>query len=131
MLWITEVEVDDLLTSQSIEGRHFSDFELRDAKIASALKRIISNQHFRRRVGVEEQTAREYDSFFLRGRPIAYIIYDHFGATGAHDAALDLSDLFNVSLQGGDMQDFDTMWDQALLSASEVPKDVSWRVCTS
>ena len=44
-------------------------------------------------------------------------------ATGAHDAALDLSDLFNVSLQGDDIQDFDTRWDQALLPASEVPKE--------
>ena len=64
MLWIKEVEVDDLLTSQSIEGRFFPVFEMLDAKIASALKRIISSQHFRRRVGVEEQTARKYDRFF-------------------------------------------------------------------
>ena len=117
MLWIKEVEVakwvDDLMTSQSIEGRFFDDFEMLDAKIASALKEIISNQHFRRRVSVEEHTAQKYDRF-LRGRQIAYTIYDHFRATGAHDAALDLSDIFNVSLQGGDMQDFDTMWDQAL-----------------
>ena len=30
------------MTSQSIEGRDFSDLEMLDAKIASALKRIIS-----------------------------------------------------------------------------------------
>ena len=51
------------------------------------------------------------------------MIYDHFRAIGAHDASLDLSDLFNVSLQGDDIQDFDTRWDQHLLSASEVPKE--------
>ena len=60
---------------------------------------------------------------FLRGRQIAYMIYEYFQATGAHDAALDVSDLFNVSVQGDDMQDFDTSWDQALLSASELPKE--------
>ena len=64
MLWIKEVEiaksVDDLLTS-TIEGRDFIDFETLDAKIASALKRIISNQYFLRRVSVQEQTAQEYD----------------------------------------------------------------------
>ena len=49
------------------------------------------------------------------------MIYDHFRATGAHDAALDLSRIFNVSLQGDDIEDFDTWWDQALLSASQVP----------
>ena len=41
ILWIKEVEVaksvDDLLTSQSIEGHVFFDFEMLDVKIASAL----------------------------------------------------------------------------------------------
>ena len=48
---IKEVEmaksIDDLLTSQSIEGRrHFPDFEMLDARIASALRKIISNSNF-------------------------------------------------------------------------------------
>ena len=50
MLWIKDLEipksVDDHMTSQSLEARDFTDFEMLDAKIASALKRIISNQHF-------------------------------------------------------------------------------------
>ena len=33
------------------------------------------------------------------------------------------SDLFNVSLQGDDIQDIDTRWDQALQNASEAPKE--------
>ena len=48
------------------------------------------------------------------------MIYEHFRATDAHDAALDLSDLFNSSFQGDDIQDFDTRCDQ---SASEVSKE--------
>ena len=40
--------VDDLITSQSIGGFVFPNFEMLDAKIASALKRIISNQYFRK-----------------------------------------------------------------------------------
>ena len=47
MLWIKEVEVpksvNDLMTSRSIEGHAFPDFEMLGAKIASALKRIITN----------------------------------------------------------------------------------------
>ena len=50
------------------------------------------------------------------------MIDDHFRAT-AHDAARDLSGIFNVSLQGDDIQDFDTWWDQAPLSASEIPQE--------
>ena len=58
---------------------------------------------------------------FPRGRQIAYMIHDHFQATSAHDAALHLSDLLNVSLQGDAIHDFVTRWDQALLSANDVP----------
>ena len=48
-----------------------------------------------------------------------------FRATGAHDVVLVPSDLFNVSLQGDDIQDFDKRWDQALIKASEIlPQDV-------
>ena len=46
------------------------------------------------------------------------MICEHFQATGAHEAALDLSDLFTVSLQGDVIQDSDTRWDQALVPAS-------------
>ena len=126
MLWIKEVELaeslDDLMTSQSIGGDVFTNFEMLDAKIASALKTIISNQYFRGGINVEEEQAQAQERF-LRGRQIAYMIYEHFQATGAHEAALDLSDLFTVSLQGDDIQDFDTRWDQALLAASEIPKE--------
>ena len=45
----------------------------------------------------------------------------HFRATGAFDAAQDLSDIFNTFLHGDDIEDFDTRWDQALLAASEIP----------
>ena len=48
MSWIAEVEmarsIDDLITSQSIEGRiDFPDFEMLHARIASALRKIIFN----------------------------------------------------------------------------------------
>ena len=50
MLWIKEVEiaksVDDLLTSRSIEVGDFTDLEMLDAKMASAVKKIKSNPHF-------------------------------------------------------------------------------------
>ena len=111
-----------LLTSLSIEGRDFPEFEMLDAKIASTLERIISNQYFRRRVNVEEQEcSKKYDRF-PRGRQLACMIFDHFRATGAHDA-LDLSDRVDVSSQGDDIQDFDTRWDQTPVSACEVPKE--------
>ena len=68
---------------------------------------------------------------FLRGRQIAFMTYEYFRVTGAHKAVLDYTDLFSISSHGDDIQDFDTRWDQALLSTSEVPKDKNiLKVCT-
>ena len=52
------------------------------------------------------------------------MIYEYFRATGAHEAVQGLSDLFSVSLQNDDIQDFDVRWDHALLSVSEMPFDM-------
>ena len=97
---IQEVEItksiDDVLTQQSNTGRrYFTDHEMRDANIASALKKLVTSVHFRRRVSVEEQRSQTYDRF-LRGRQTACMIYKYFRATGAYEAAQGLSDLFNV-----------------------------------
>ena len=59
MQWIKEVElvdsVDDLKSSLFVRGIRVPDFELPDAKIGSALNKIIHNSHFKRRVSLEEQ----------------------------------------------------------------------------
>ena len=122
--WIKGVEIaksiDDLMASQSISGRRdFSYFEMLDAKIASALQKIVSSVPFRRRDSVEEQRAQKYDRF-LRGRQFSYMIYDCFRATGAYDAAQGQSDQFGTRLHDDGVQDFDTRWDQAPLAASEI-----------
>ena len=71
MQWIKEVEmvdsVDDLMSSSSIRGIQMPNFELLDARIASALNKIIHNSHFKRRISLDEQKAQKQDRF-LRGR---------------------------------------------------------------
>ena len=46
--------VDGLKSSSSIRGISMPDFEVLDAKIASALNRIIHNTQFKRHVSLEE-----------------------------------------------------------------------------
>ena len=79
MLWIKEVEmvesVDDLKSSCSVRGIRMPNCEVFDAKIASALNRVIHNTEFKRKVSLEEQKAQKEDRF-LRGRQIAYLIYE-------------------------------------------------------
>ena len=61
MPWIKEVEivesVDDLKSSRSIRGTHGPDFELLDARAASALNKIIQNTRFKKKVSLEEMKA--------------------------------------------------------------------------
>ena len=79
MQWIKELEmvdsVDDFKSSLSTRGISMPNFEVLDARIASALNKIIHNSHFTRRISLEEQKAQKQDRF-LRGRQIAYLIYE-------------------------------------------------------
>ena len=126
MQWIKEVEmvdsVDDLKSSSSIRGVSMPNFEVLDARIASALNKIIHNSHFKRRISLEEQKAQKQDRF-LRGRQIAYLIYDYFRVTGAHDSVENYADLFTISLRNDDIQEFDSKWDGILLSMTKIPPD--------
>ena len=76
------------------------------SKIASALNKIIQNSHFKKKVSFEEQKAQKEDPF-LRGRQIAFMIYDCFRVTGAQDTVLDYVDLFSVTLRDDNVQEFD------------------------
>ena len=99
MLWIKEVEmvdsVDDLKSSSSIRGIGMPDFEVLDAKTASALNRIIHNTQFKRKVSLVEMKAQKEDRF-LRGRQIAHLIYEYFRVTGANDSVENHADLFTI-----------------------------------
>ena len=74
------------------------NFEVLDARIASALNRFIHNSHFKRRISLEEQKAQKQDRF-LRGGQIAYLIYEYFRATGVNDSVENYADLFTISLR--------------------------------
>ena len=124
--WIKEVEmvdsVDDLKSSSSVRGIQMPNFEVLDARIASALNKIIHNSHFKRRISLEEQKAQKQDSF-LRGRQIAYLIYDYFRVIGAHDSVENYADLFTISQRNDDIQESDSKWDGILLSMTKIPPD--------
>ena len=126
MQWIKEVEmvdsVDDLKSSSSFRCISMPNFEVLDARIASALNRIIHNSHFKRRISLEEQKAQKQDRF-LRGWQIVYLIYDYFRVTGADDSVETYADLFTIVLRNDDIQEFDSKSDGILLSMTKIPPD--------
>ena len=50
--------VDELKSSRLFAGKNF---EMLDAQITSALNKIISNSHFKKKVSLEEQNAQKTD----------------------------------------------------------------------
>ena len=125
MHWIKEVEVvdsvDDLKSSSSVRGIQMPNFEVLDARTASALNRIIHNFHFNRRISLEEQKAQKEDRF-LRGRQIAYLIFEYFRVTGANDSVENYVDLLTIALRNDDIQEFDSKWD-GFFSMTKIPPD--------
>ena len=91
-------------------------------KIASALNKIIQDSQLKKKISLEEQKAQKEDRF-LRGRQIAFMIYDYFRVTGAHDTVSDSADSFSVTPHDDNIQEFDTRWDEVLLYMSKIPSD--------
>ena len=113
--------LDEKRSSSSIRGISMPNFEVLDARIASALDKIIQNFLFKRRISLEEEKVKKQDRF-LRGRQIAYLIYDHFWVTVSHDAIENYTDLFTVVLRNDDIQEFDSKWD-GISSMTKIPHD--------
>ena len=120
MRWIEEVKmvdsVDDLKSSSLTRCISMPNFEVLDARIASALYRIKKNQ------SGGTKSLKKQDRF-LRGRQIAYLIYGYFRVTGANDSVENYADLFTTSLRNDDIQEFDSKWDGILLSMTKMPPD--------
>ena len=124
--WINEVEmaksIDDLLTSQSIEGRRdFPDFEMLDAKIASALRKIIFNTSFKK----ESQCWRAASSKTTSIPERKTKLFTWSSATSKQSKLMMQLKEYVICLifclQNDDVQDFDTRWDQILLGTSKLP----------
>ena len=100
------------------------NFDVIDARIASALNIITHISHFKRRNSLEERKAQKQDRF-LRVWQIAYLIYEYFWVTGANNSVENYADLFTLSLRNDDIQEFDSKVGRnfILLSLTKIPPD--------
>ena len=122
MLWIKEIEVatsvDDLMTSQSIEGHEFRIFEMLDAKKASSLKKIISHPYLKGESAWKSKKLKHKTDFFEEDRLLS-------GSTNISELLalmklLLILQIYSVFLyKATTFKIFDTRWDQA----SEILKD--------
>ena len=78
------------------------NFEVLDAKIASALNKIIHDTQFKKKVSLEKQKVQTEDRF-LRRRQITCLIYEYFRVTGVNDSVENYADLFTIVLRSDDI----------------------------
>ena len=90
--------------------------------MASALNKIIQNTRFKKNVSLEEMKAHKEDRF-LRGRQLAYLIYEYFRVTGADDSVENYADLFTIVLRNDYIQEFDSKWIEILSSMTQITTD--------
>ena len=69
--------LDELESSRSVRGKNFPNFEMLDAKIASALNKIIKNSQFKKKVSLEEQKAQKEGPVSAK-KTDRLMIYDYF-----------------------------------------------------
>ena len=114
--------VDESRSSSSIRGISMPNFEVLDAKIASALNKIIHNSHFKRRISLEEQKGPEagpFPSWQTDCLLDLRLLPGHW----SHESVENYADLFTISLRNDDIQEFDSKWDGILLSVTKIPPD--------
>ena len=118
MLWIKEVEmvesVDDLKSSCSVRGIGTPHFEVLDAKIASALQekgQSGGTKSPKKGPPSPRKTDRLPD------------LREYFPVIGANDSVESYADLFTIVLRNDDIQEFDSKWDEILLSMTQIPSD--------
>ena len=113
MLWTKEVEMVDSVgwsfkSSRSIDGTHFPNFEMLDARIASSLNKIIQNSNFkkkgqsrgteklRKRIGFFEED-RSLTWFTTTSESLALMI--PFLATPIYSLSLFATTMFRTSIR--------------------------------
>ena len=106
----------ELKSSRSVSGKDFPNFEMLDAKIASALNKIIQNSQFKKKVS--PRGAESPKRGLLSARK-TYRLHDLRLLSSAHDAVSDYADLFSVTLRDDTVQEFDTRWEEVLLSMTK------------
>ena len=123
-MWIKEVEmvesVDDLKTSQSIGGHRCEDCVCPEKDHTELLQKAEQSRGAKRP---------KMEDRLLRGKQFAFMIYEYFQVTGAHEAVLDYSDPFSFTLHGNGIQDFETKGRLSCSRSVRFPMMALWKVC--
>ena len=127
MLWVKEVEMVDSFSGMEVIAirfwKEFSKFwDAGRRRLNMLWTRSSRIRNSRRGTVSRNRKPKKRSGFCEEDRSLTWST-PTFRVTGAHDTVLDYAGLFSVSLHGEYIQEFDTRWDEVLLSMSKIPSD--------
>ena len=133
MLWIQEVEmvesVDDLLRRRQVESVDSRILRRLMRRLRPPWKRSSWTPTSRKEISLEDRKAQMEDRF-LSGRQIAFMIYEYFQVTGAHEAVVDDSDLFSSYVaRRRCSRCWYEMGSKSCYPSVRYPQMIFWKVC--
>ena len=66
---------------------------------------------------------------FLKGRQVAWMIYDYFKVSDTDESVLDRNEVLNVELRNDNIESFHMRWDETIIAMMKLPDEGLWRIC--
>lgn len=117
-IWICEI--DEAATMEELGNS--GDFETLDAKLADAFGRILHGE-LGRQIQIMEDKVAKTTKQMLKGRQIAWIVFERFKLNEEHGYVLDFEDLFNLELKNNNTRAFLNDWEQVYIGLKEIPPE--------
>ena len=120
LIWIMEVEHAESWTELADCPAHFDGL---DCKLNVGLHKFIKGELKRKLNVLEEQLIKE-KGYMLVGRQTLWFIYDDLKLHSGDGASMEIKDLFNVHLNGDNLQKFIHDWSYTLMDMKSQPDDI-------
>ena len=117
-IWICKI--DDAATMEELGNS--GDYETLDAKLADAFGRILHGE-LGRQIQIMEDKVAKTTKQMLKGRQIAWIVFERFKLNEEHGYVLDFEDLFNLELKNNNTRAFLNDWEQVYIGLKEIPPE--------
>ena len=117
-IWICEI--DEAATMEELGNS--GDFETLDAKLADAFGRILHGE-LGRQIQIMEDKVAKTQKQMLKGRQIAWFVFERFKLNEEHGYVLDFEDLFNLELKNSNTRAFLNDWEQVYIGLKEIPPE--------
>ena len=116
--WIMRCEEAGISTYKLADSESFDTL---DAKLCAGLSGLIKGDLARQVHAEKESLASQ--GFYMRGRQLLLVIYQHYSISEAEGYVVEFRDLMAVTVQGGDLKSFLTEWDVIMAGIRKVPDE--------